>query len=253
MPEKFDIKKFIEYKKSVERERPILSVEPRIITIDGVDGVGKSSVGQKIFDGLRRRYGEGTVVIANKLIGPEQKRLQKLINDKNLTNRKQIDNIYSAMINRMYKEIIVPALNAGKIVIIDRSEIDILRYALESGEKDLIERRKKQIQEGALTHRLWAGNRVFLQASVEDIERNLSQRMQIWPSDPKTRDEIEKRKNMEKEAEKEILSMPCAGETNIIKKENKRCDDRGEREVYLEKLAEEIIEELNLPDEKVKL
>ena len=250
MSEKFDIKKFIEYKKSIERERPILFVEPRIITIDGVDGVGKSSVAQKIFDGLQRRYGEGTVVIANKLIGPEQKRLQKLINDKNLTNRKQIDNIYSAMINRMYKEVIIPAIDAGKIVIIDRSEIDILRYALKSGEKDLIEKRKKRIQEGTLTHRLWAGNRIFLQASTEDIEYNLSQRTQIWPSDPKTRNEIEKRKCIEKEAEKEILSIPCAGEINIIKKENKRQDDRGEREIYLEKLAEEIIEELNLLGEK---
>ncbi|OQX71732.1 hypothetical protein B6D52_00460 [Candidatus Parcubacteria bacterium 4484_255] len=249
MLEKFDIKKFIEYKRSVERERPILFVEPRIITIDGVDGAGKSSVAQKIFDGLQKRYGKGTVVIANRLIGPEQKRLQKLINDKNLTNKKQIDNIYSAMINRIYKEVVIPAINTGKIVIIDRSEIDLLRYAIESGKKDLIEERKKQIQEGTLTHRLWAGNRVFLRMSTEDIEHNLSQRMQIWPSDPKTRDEIEKRKNIEKEAEKEIFSMLYEGQVNIIEKENKRQDDPAGREVYLEKLAEEIIKKLNLPNE----
>jgi len=249
MLEKFDIKKFIEYKRSVERERPILFVEPRIITIDGVDGAGKSSVAQKIFDGLQKRYGKGTVVIANRLIGPEQKRLQKLINDKNLTNKKQIDNIYSAMINRIYKEVVIPAINTGKIVIIDRSEIDLLRYAIESGKKDLIEERKKQIQEGTLTHRLWAGNRIFLRMSTEDIEHNLSQRMQIWPSDPKTRDEIEKRKNMEKEAEKEIFSMLHKGQVNIIEKENKRQDDPAGREVYLEKLAEEIIKKLNLPNE----
>lgn len=253
MSERFDIEKFIEYKKSVEKERPILTIEPRIITIDGVDGVGKSSVAQKMFEYLQKRYGEDNVVIANKLIGPEQKRLQELINNKNLTNKKQIDNIYSAMVNRMYKEVVIPAINAGKIVMIDRSETDILRYAIESGEKDLIERRKKQIQEGTLTHRLWAGNRIFLQASTEDIEHNLSRRTQNWPSDPKSRNEIMKRANTEKEAEKEILSMPCMGAINVIKKENKRQDDREEREIYLEKLAEEIIEELNLPDTKDKL
>ena len=143
MLEKFGINKFIEYKKTVEKERPILTVEPRIITIDGVDGVGKSSIAQKIFESLQRQYGESSVIIANKLIGPEQKRLQKLINDKNLSNKKQIDNAYSAMINRMYKEVVIPAINAGKIVIIDRSEIDLLRYAIEGGERGLVERRKK--------------------------------------------------------------------------------------------------------------
>jgi thymidylate kinase len=250
MLEKFGIKKFIEYKKTVEKERPILTVEPRIITIDGVDGAGKSSIAQKIFESLQRQYGESSVIIANKLIGPEQKRLQKLINDKNLINKKQIDNAYSAMINRIYKEVVIPAVRAGKIVIIDRSELDILRYAIEGGEKELIEKRKKQIQDGTLTHRLWAGNRIFIKANIEDIEHNLSQRMQVWPSDPKTRDEIEKRINAEKEAEKEIISMSCEGEVNVIKKENKRQDDPKKREIYLEKLAEEIIDELNLTNKE---
>ena len=32
------IQKFIEYKRSVEKERPQLTAEPRLVTIDGVDG-----------------------------------------------------------------------------------------------------------------------------------------------------------------------------------------------------------------------
>ncbi len=35
---------FIERKNKVERERPVLQCEPRLITIDGVDGSGKSSM-----------------------------------------------------------------------------------------------------------------------------------------------------------------------------------------------------------------
>lgn len=40
-------KNFFEYKKSVERERPILTAEPHLITIDGVDGLGKSIIAKK--------------------------------------------------------------------------------------------------------------------------------------------------------------------------------------------------------------
>jgi len=250
MSEKFDIEQFIEYKKTVEKERPVLTVEPRLITVDGVDGAGKSLVAQKIFEELQKRYGEDTVVFANKHIGPEQERVRELFSNKKLTTKKQLDDFYPIMINRMYKEVVIPAINARKIVIIDRSEIDLLRYAIEGGERGLVERRKKQIQDGTLTHRLWAGNRIFIEASTEDIEHNLSRRMQNWPSDPKTHDEIEKRINTEKEAEKEILLMSHEGQVNMIEKENKRQDDPKEREIYLEKLAEDIIEELKLPNEE---
>jgi len=250
MPERFDIEKFIEYKKTVEKERPILTVGSRLITIDGVDGVGKSTIARKVFEKLQKRYGEDTIIMAKDLIGTEQKRLEELIRNKKLVNKKQIDDAYSAMMNRMYKEVVVPALEERKIVIIDRSELDLLRYAIGSGEKDLVERRLKQIQDGTVTHRLWAGNRIFIKASAEDIEHNLSQRMQNWSSDPKSRDEIEERINIEEEAKKTILSTPCEGRVNVIKKENKRQDDLEKQEVYLGKLAEEIIEELNLPNQE---
>lgn len=42
------IQKFIEYKRSVEKERPFLTAEPNLITIDGIDGAGKSTIARKL-------------------------------------------------------------------------------------------------------------------------------------------------------------------------------------------------------------
>lgn len=43
------LNQFIEYKQSIEIERPILTIEPKLITIDGVDGSGKSIIAKKNF------------------------------------------------------------------------------------------------------------------------------------------------------------------------------------------------------------
>jgi len=70
--------------------------------------------------------------------------------------------LYAAGVNREYEEIIIPALNEGKIVIVDLSKVDLLRYAIEHDNKTSIKKRKKYIQDGSITHRLLVGNRIFL-------------------------------------------------------------------------------------------
>ena len=51
------IQKFIEYKRSVEKESPFLTAEPNLITIDGVDGTGESTIARKLAEKLQERFG----------------------------------------------------------------------------------------------------------------------------------------------------------------------------------------------------
>jgi len=46
------IRKFIEYKQSIEKEHLFLTAEQNLITIDGVNGVGKSTIARKLAEKL---------------------------------------------------------------------------------------------------------------------------------------------------------------------------------------------------------
>ncbi len=74
------IQKFIEYKRSVEKEHPQLTAEPRLITIDGVDGAGKSTITRKLVKKLQETFGDKVVLvdITNLRGSPKQERLREI-------------------------------------------------------------------------------------------------------------------------------------------------------------------------------
>jgi len=248
-----NIQGFIEYKRSIERERPILTVEPRLITIDGIDGSGKTTIARKVFEELERRFGRGRVIlvsITNLEGSKKQERLRRIIETYEI-NEDRLDRIYVAGVNRAYEEIIIPALKEGKIVIVDRSEIDLLRYALEKGDEGLIQQRERYIKEGTPTHRLWAGTRIFIKAEAEDILQNLSERKRLSRYDPRTLEEVKSRIAAQEEAEMRIMNMQHAsGDVKVVAKKNRRINNHKMREVYLDRLVDEIVNELEIPKEK---
>lgn len=245
------IQEFIEHKQNVEKERPNLTVEPRLITVDGPDGVGKTTLAKALRGKLARSYGEDGVVyadITNLRGSPQQERLRR-IKSKEDVPETQLDNkYYAAGVNRAYTEIVVPALEAGKIVVVDRSEVDLLRYALESGDENLVEEREKYIQSGSLTHRLWAGNRVFMSAPPEDIWENLNSRGKLSPYDPQSPSDVERRLQREEEAEQKILAMGNdKDEVNVIEINNRRAEDEEGLALQIEKVTEEVERQLEMP------
>lgn len=247
------IQQFIEYKHSIEKERPILTVEPRLITIDGVDGSGKSTIARKVFERLEEKFGKGKVVlvdITNLRGSPKQERLRKIAEVESMAGDR-LDKIYAAGVNRAYEEIIIPSLKEGKIVVVDRSKIDLLRYALEKEDQEAIERRGKYLKEGTPTHRFWAGNRIFIEAESDDILQNLSERKNLSKYDPKNIEGIEKRIFAQQEAESRIMNMQHeSGDIKVVTKRNERIDDPKMKESYLDKLADEIVNDLEIPKEK---
>ena len=233
---------FFEYKKSIEKERPLLTAESRLITIDGVDGLGKSTIAQKLAKKLRERFGEDKVILVNatNLSGsPKREKLKAITEQENVTPSR-LEIIYIAAVNRAYEEVIIPALKEGKIVLSDRSEVDLLRYAIWRDDKESIEKRRRYIQDGTVTHRLWAGNRIFLEASLNDIWANLDSRKHKSQWDPSSPKEVEKNAKAQGEAEKQIESMPHQGEIKIIRETVLRVEDETKREKYIDVLGDRL-------------
>jgi len=52
------IESFLIYKRQIEAERPQLTVEGRIIALDGIDGAGKSAIASRLVEALKSKYGE---------------------------------------------------------------------------------------------------------------------------------------------------------------------------------------------------
>lgn len=245
-------KRFFEYKKSVEKERPLLTAEPRLITIDGVDGLGKSTIAKKLAKKLQEHFGEDKVTLVNvtKLSGsPKRERIGIRAKQENITLSK-LRTYYIAGVKNAYEEVIIPALRDGKIVIADRSEVDLLRYALWRDDKKSIEERHEYIQDGTVTHGLWAGNRIFLESDANDTLSNLNRRENNSPYDPVSLEEVKANIDAQKEAERQIESLPHQGEIKITREKVVRVEDESEREEYLNKLTKRLFINLDLPEKK---
>lgn len=242
------MQKFIEYKQSVEKERPQLTAEPRLITIDGVDGAGKSTITRKLVEKLQETFGKDKVMlvdITNLRGSPKQERLREIAKREKITG-KQLDTFYAAGINRAYEEIIIPALKEGKIVVADRSEVDLLRYAIEHGDETSVEKRKQYIQDGSVTHRFWAGNRIFVGVDPKDAWENLKHRERNSQYDPASLEEMKRSDDAQREAQEYIESLPHTGDINVIKENIARVEDEMKREEYLNVVVDKLIKNLNL-------
>lgn len=246
------IQNFIEYKRSVEKERPLLTTESRLITIDGVDGSGKSTIAKKLAEKLQERFGKDKILlvdITNLNGSPKQERLSIIAKQQDIATPR-LDTLYAAGVNRAYDEVIVPVLQEGKIVVVDRSEVDLLRYALENSDKKSIEKRKTYIQNGTTTHRLWAGNRIFLEADPKDAWENLKSREQRSQYDPVSLREAETSSKAQKEAEEYIESLPHQGKVQVVREKVRRIEDISKREEYLDKLAGKLFARIHLPENR---
>jgi thymidylate kinase len=239
--EKTSIPEFIEYKKSVEAKRPKLTASSKIITIDGIDGSGKSSLARMVYEKMVKKFGSENVVLtaATKLEGgPNQLRLKAL--EPTITPELQ-DKLYLAGVNRAYGEVIVPAIESGKFVIIDKTEVGTLRYALESGNEQSIKDRFRNIKNGTVTHRYLSGKRVFVDVSPEDAWRNLENREGNTVNDPTSLDGVRKRVEAQKEAERQILDLEHEGDVEVLRVTNKRQASQEEAQDYLNQIANEIV------------
>lgn len=242
------MEKFLMYKRNVEKERPMLTTIPRLISVDGIEGVGKTTIVQMLAQALEEKYGKDKVLlvkVTNLKGGEKQERLADALKTRELSEE-TVNRVWLTGTNRAYEEKIVPAIEAGKIILLDRSELDLLRYAIEDGNPALIENRQKRIADGSITHRYWAGNRILLDGDSRDIYANLVERKSLITTGLLDENAVIKRLAAEKKAEKIILEMEHEGKQVVIREQNKRIEDIAQRSVYLKSLTEKILEQIKL-------
>lgn len=236
------MEEFIGYKREAKNQRPELTASNRIVTIDGVDGAGKSTITKLVYEKVSKMLGENVVLATtSNLTGSARQENLKVLLDNNPTH--QIENrIYAAGINRAYRDIIIPAVESDKLVIADRSEMDVLRYAEESGDETLLKERLQYIKDGTLTHKYWPGVRILIDVSPEDAWNNLQGREQKSSNDPKSLSEAQERAAAQEKASKTILGLEHKGEVKIFRVQNLRQSTEDSARVYLEKVADRIID-----------
>jgi len=145
-----------EIKERKEILRP-LTVIPQLIGIDGIDGAGKTTIAQALAQAFSQQIGPDKVVtfsIVNLKEGHGQQRLAQIARKGNLTGER-LNMFYIAGLNRGYSELVIPALELGQIVILDKTELDLLRFTIEAGNDKSIRKRETLIRNGIATCGLW--------------------------------------------------------------------------------------------------
>jgi thymidylate kinase len=267
------INSFIKKKRDFleSREGFNLHVEKKLITIDGSDGSGKDTIAIRLVELLKQKYGDDAVVqidlthledssgnltsLGKKIIGDAEnegfvKEKYRMIEENatdNLNSKdQQVDKGYIAGVNRGYENKVIPALKDGKIVVIAKSELSLIRFAIHEKNEEKMARDKECIENGTTTHGIWAGNRVFISMSPEETMDNINER-EGGPSfiDPKSVEEAREFTETQKEAEEFIKSVKTDKPVNFIPLENNRVEKENLQE-RIDALCKQIMEKIDI-------
>lgn len=181
------INHFLKKKYRIKLERKQTEVIKNIITIDGVDGAGKDLLAINLRKELLNRFPEriiNIIDITHFSGSPKLNKLGSLLKAGRIS-KKNMDNLYTASLNRAYDEIVLPRAQKGEVIIIPRSEVNLLRFAIEDDNKSMILKRHETIQNGTMSYITAPGNRVFLDVKPMTQLRNLVKRGNLSQYDPK--------------------------------------------------------------------
>lgn len=172
----------------------------RLITVDAPDGSGKGAIALILQQQLALIYGDDQVCLVSPNKFDQSPKAQemgkKLKSQPGLSSRSVRHNSHfmaSLMLN--YQTVILPALESGKIVIVDSSEIRSLAYMLDRGSPDSVESTLRWIKSGRATSNILAGNRVLIKVGPEDCLANIQARSKQDYGDPASVDEAQRRQD----------------------------------------------------------
>ena len=103
-------------------------IEGRLISIDGIDGVGKSSFSEKLTELLQEKYGQESVVLVKPTKFSESEDAQgygdRLHQRNDLKSKSRKHNLYFiGALRKNYQKRVNKFLKEGKVVVLDSSEI----------------------------------------------------------------------------------------------------------------------------------
>ncbi len=219
-------------------------VDNKIISIDGIDGIGKSNFAEKLTRILQEKYGKEGVVLVRPTKFSESEEAKKygdtLREKKDLPLNSRKHNLYFVgALHKNYEKMIKDYINQGKIVVLDSSEIRALAYMLDKGDGDAIDSTLKWLRSGRLTGDVLPGNRIILEADNQDILNNLQKREKIDPGDPVDIQGVQNRLNNYNEAIDSVKKLKTNEPTNWIDVQNPRITENVE--LGLDKIIREQV------------
>ena len=257
------MQQFIERKREFKESREdfTLHIDRKLIAIDGIDGSGKDLISQKLLEMMRKKHGDNNVVLIDVTHSLDDQggktRLGKVIDesfDQKKTVAKEtemqrvedrIDATFIATVNRAYTEKVIPALESGKIVIIPRSELNLIRFMLQKKDEKRLSKEKECLINGTTTAGVLSGNRIFISVTASDSFQNIEDRGGRTHLDPKNITETELFVQTQSKAEEIISQLPTDKGVNIVRVQNHRVE-KGRINQHIEELCGDIIKSLKL-------
>ena len=169
-----------------------------LISVDGPDGSGKSSITSLLSTRLNALWPDrGGLIIKPSYFesSPAANQIgQELVASQGLVPGTLAHNKYYLRAMRAnYLTVVLPALMAGQVVVLDSSEIRALAFVIDRDDPEVI----MQTQSWLLSERLTAGIypqlRLMLWADAVDLQQNLRTKNALDSGDPQTLAEIKKR------------------------------------------------------------
>lgn len=169
-----------------------------IITVDASDGSGKSTFSKVLKECLSETYPEKDILLVKSTnfdLSPGAVKCGESLARRNSLKENSVRHnlYYLCAMAENYKQVISEAVNNGKIIISDSSEIRALAYILDKGDNDAISSTYKSIDTGFLTRGILSGNRIILSVSPEDCLFNLQARGKKDCGDPTNLSEVKRR------------------------------------------------------------
>lgn len=174
-------------------------MKPFLVSIDGPDGSGKSSLSVILKDFIESRNNYYSDVSIIKPTYFEMTKEAALIGSKLKKSNFEIDSlehnsIFLEAMRVNYQHLVIPSLKKGKMVILDSSEIRALAFVLDRKNDEAILDTKDKIISDFLTLGITPNIRIFLDGSEYDLFCNLQTKQFLDSGDPKNIFEISERR-----------------------------------------------------------
>jgi|CXWL01.1.fsa_nt_gi thymidylate kinase len=223
----------------------------RLITVDAPDGSGKGAIAKVLFELFVKKYGKDKVLLICPTRFDQSDKARYF--EERLKNRPEIpkDSVYHnihflAAMAENYRSLIKPALEGGKIVIADSSELRSLAFILDRGTLATIESTIKWLKSGVATQDILGGNRIMVEVSPEDCLANIDARDKRDYGDPKDIVEAQRRQECYGLATQVIRTLKTSEPQNWIMVSNPRVQTV-DIAAYLNTLvSEKVIDRLKL-------
>lgn len=186
------------------------NTHPLLISIDGPDGTGKSTLAEILFEKLQEILGKDKVILAKPTYFETSPRAMKIkeefkrMEGKISKDSREHNRFYLKALEMNYEDVVRPNLQAGKIVLLDSSEIRSLAFIFCNGSQDAISDTIEKIKDDSLTKGLFPKIRIFLSGEDQDIWKNLLSKRKLDSGDPQDIKGVEKIKAAYSEAIKVI-------------------------------------------------